>query len=454
MKKRILSLLLALSLLFCSLTFLSSCSGDKGKNAGVKIGVLRSDASSEEALAWEKYLRDLCSEMGVSIDFTAALKNADEELSALQNYASLGYNGILALTDYDPTNVLNKCQDAGMYLVFAALHPDFEPSDHALNQDPGKIISDYTNYPYYVGAAGRSDYGEVLDGYRMGEAAVEAGYTKYSVFTGSAAYGQSRHALRIAGFLAALYDKDPSVTYQDVECKLENWKTITEQIKRDSGLRLTSFCSEQFSILAEAGGYAFCEGDAAAVEAVRNLSAVPGVECVFCVDSADGISSLAPNGTPCVYVGNDSLGQRSENLFREGKLIFNMAKYNSYVGPALAVLLKSVCRDSAVRVNGRPVLIEQEGLQITGADEYTTVNSAEDKNGGYFFSAELLSAYLLEADLGANDSGYTKITDGRLVEVASLEGTLSGDGLYDVCKKISKAFADGGYSVFRFASGN
>ena len=445
--KKALSLLLTLAIVAAAVLTLASCGK---KKVAAKIGVIRGDASSVEALAWEKYLKDLSDEMGVKIDFTTAIESADQELQAVQNYGSQGYNGVIVMTAYNPTTILEKCQEYKMYMVVGAAHPDFEDSDNSLVKDPNVVIGDFKNYPYYVGATGPSNYGEVLAGYEMGKSGVAAGFTKYSVFTGATAYGQMMHALRIAGWFAALHDDDPSVTYNGVACTLENWKTITAQLQKDLGVDLSKFKSDKYQILAQAGGYSFLQGDSTAKAAVANLSAAAGVQCVFAAGSADAVANLEPAGSTVKYIGNDSLGTTFETMFKNGKLIFDIAKYNSYIGPAFALLLKSIYNDSAVRVDGKPVSIEQASLSITKADDYTTINTVETKDGGYFFSSEFLSAYIQESKLGENASGHTEITDKAFVEICSGKATLSEGGLYETTKAISKAYTAAGHDIFVF----
>ena len=84
-------------LFITSVISMTSC-GNRGKHVTAKIGVLRGDTSSEEALAWAGYLKSLSAEMGVEIDFSTELNSADEELAAVQNYASLGFNGLIVMT--------------------------------------------------------------------------------------------------------------------------------------------------------------------------------------------------------------------------------------------------------------------------------------------------------------------------------------------------------------------
>lgn len=445
--KKALSMLLTLAIVAAAVLTLASCGN---KKVAAKIGVIRGDASSVEALAWEKYLKDLSEEMGVKIDFTTAIESADQELQAVQHYGSQGYNGIIAMTANNPTTLLEKCQEYKMYMVIGAAHPDFEDSENSLVKDPNVVIKDYTNYSYYVGATGPSNYGEVLAGYEMGKAGIAAGFTKYSVFTGATAYGQMMHALRIAGWFAAMHDDDPTVSYNGVACTLENWKTVTAQLQRDLGVDLAKFKSTKYQILAQAGGYSFLQGDPTAKAAVANLSAAAGVECVFAAGSVDAVSNLEPAGSTVKYIGNDSLGTTFEDMFKSGKLIFDIAKYNSYVGPAFALLLKSIYNDEAVRMDGKPVSIEQASLSITKAGDYTTINTVETKDGGYFFSSEFLSAYILGSKLGENSTGHTEITDKAFVEICSGNATLTEGGIYEMTKAISEAYTAAGHDIFVF----
>lgn len=447
--KKIVSLLLTLVLVGACVLAFASCGK---KTVSAKIGVIRGDASSVEAMSWENYLKDLSTEMGVKIDFTTAIESADQELQAVQNYGSLGYDGIIAMTAYNPTSLLNKCQEYGMYVVFGAAHPDFEDSENSLSKNPDILITDYSNYTYYVGSSGPSNYGEVLAGYEMGKAGVNAGYTKYSVFTGAAAFGQPMHALRIAGWFAAMHDDDPTVKYGNIECTLANWKELTAAIQSDFGVNLTKFSSTKYQILAQAGGYSFLGGDPTAVTAVRSLTSTAGVECVFCAGSADAVSNLEPTGSTVKYIGNDSLGTTFEDMFKSGKLIFDIAKYNSYIGPSFAILLKSIYDGQAVRVNGKPISIEQASLSITAAGDYTTINQVESKTGGYFFSSEFLSAYLTEKKLGDNASGYTTIDNEAFVKICEGAATLGEGGLYETTKAISEAFTAKGYDIFVFTN--
>ena len=153
------------------------------------------------------------------------------------------------------------------------------------------------------------------------------------------------------------------------------------------------------------------QGDTAAVATVVQLSSAAGVEAVFCAGSADKVSSFAPDGTKCVYVGNDSLGATFKTMFEDGKLIFDIAKYNSYIGPAFAMLLKSIYKGEAVRIDGKPI-----------------------------------------SELGKNESGAEKLTDSEFAKICALDCTLGEGGLYQATKAITNAYKESGNKVFHFES--
>ena len=69
------------------LTVASSCkkgSGDKGnidEQKTLKIGVLREDDSSDEASAWEKYLKTVGKDLNMTVDFTTTNSSSSEPRS-------------------------------------------------------------------------------------------------------------------------------------------------------------------------------------------------------------------------------------------------------------------------------------------------------------------------------------------------------------------------------------
>lgn len=419
-------------------------------NVSLKIGVLRSEATSDEAVGRENYLEHL----GKLMNFTCVyLTNDDDHADDVENikyFAKQGCNAILAMTANDPRAILETCEQLGLYLAFSAHHPDFEDTDYSVTKDLSKIINDYSKYPHYVGSSGPSNYGEVLAGYQMGTAALKKGYKKFTIFSGSAAYGTAMHALRIAGLFIAMHEDDPSVSYAGIECSWDNWKRVTLAITQDFGINLKGFKSQIYQIVYSMGGYGFYMGDSQAVVDLIRLSIEPS-DCVFCSGSTDAVVGFAgPASAGRHYVGNDSISDTFKQMFLSDTLVFDIAKYNSFNGTTLALLLKAVYDDKAPWVNGQPMSIEQQCLQVTGPDNYDILNSIESPDGGYFFSAELVSALIKGTTLSSNSSGYTRIGLQEWKEICESSATLDKGDLYDVTGALTKAYKAGNNTIVRF----
>ena len=113
------------------LTVASSCkkgSGDKGnvdEQKTLKIGVLREDDSSDEASAWEKYLKTVGKALNMTVDFTTT-NSSSSEVSAINTYASKGYNAILLFSDDDFVASVSAAANKKMYVVSPTGHPTEE----------------------------------------------------------------------------------------------------------------------------------------------------------------------------------------------------------------------------------------------------------------------------------------------------------------------------------------
>ena len=122
MKTKLRVRLLCAILLVCALLPLAGC---KKGASDLKIGVLWEDDTSGESAAWAKYLRTLAKEYGFTIDFTTT-NSSSSEVSAINTYASKGYDAILLLSDDDIVTSVNAAAAKKMYIVCPTGHPPDE----------------------------------------------------------------------------------------------------------------------------------------------------------------------------------------------------------------------------------------------------------------------------------------------------------------------------------------
>lgn len=118
-----------------SLTMLAGCGNSNGatndtgssknqesKAAGdVKIGVLVQDVSGEEALGFRAYYEDyVADQYGVTFTYTDELKDAASEKSAIEKFASQGYQAVISLSSNDRALQIETCEENQIYYAVAA----------------------------------------------------------------------------------------------------------------------------------------------------------------------------------------------------------------------------------------------------------------------------------------------------------------------------------------------
>ena len=115
------------------LSLLSACQkgGNKGntdEQKSLKIGVLREDDTSDEARTWEEYLKTVGKELNMTFDFTTT-NSSSSEVSAINTYASKGYDAILLFSDDDFVASVETATNKKMYILSPTGHPTEEQYD-------------------------------------------------------------------------------------------------------------------------------------------------------------------------------------------------------------------------------------------------------------------------------------------------------------------------------------
>ena len=173
----------------------------KTLSKGYKIGLLRNDTTSDEALAYEKYLTELAKEMGFSITFSESTEgNATNEVNQIQTWASAGYDAIISMSAGSVYDQVDTAGAGNMVAVMFAAHP----------VETDRV--DLVELDNYLGAVGPSKYNEAESGYRMAKYFIEEGYTDYSIFGGSIMFGAEQHAYRVGGMIEAMIEAETGVS--------------------------------------------------------------------------------------------------------------------------------------------------------------------------------------------------------------------------------------------------
>lgn len=93
----------------------------KDNSKEVKIGVLVADVSGEEALGFRDYYENyIADKYNVTFSYTDELKDAAGEKSAIEKYASQGYDAVISLSSNDRALQIEAAESNKIYYAVAS----------------------------------------------------------------------------------------------------------------------------------------------------------------------------------------------------------------------------------------------------------------------------------------------------------------------------------------------
>ena len=171
-----------------------------------KIGLLRNDVTSDEALAYEAYVTELADALGFTITFSESTEgNATNEVNQIQTWAAAGYNAVISMSSGSVYDQAETCDANNLLFVAFAAHPEDDD------------LPDLQALDSYLGAVGPSKYNEAEVGYQMAKYYIDQGYTDFAIFGGSIMFGAEQHAYRVGGMIAAMIENETGVPCADFQ---------------------------------------------------------------------------------------------------------------------------------------------------------------------------------------------------------------------------------------------
>ncbi len=355
--KKILVMSLSFILAFC----LTGCgskggSGDDPTAKKVKIGVLVSDTTSAEALAfrsyYEKYIQ---TQYNVEFMYSDELKDAAAEQSAIDNFIANNCQAVISFASADRPAQIDKCESEGVYYAVATGTLTDEQYEK------------YKSYEHYVGAIGPDLAAEYQAGYDMADYFLKQGKTKFGMFTGASVYFTEMHIFRAAGMLAAMCDAGNG-TY-----KGKKGMEIAGQIMADGGNVIPGAIGS-VQLNGVVGGYDFDDAWFGKLAAVAND---PNVEALLAVGSGQtAFAGFKPEGK--VLGDIDCYTADSVGLMEKGTLNYLAGKFSASIGPIFAATLSAVY-GKPIRNNGNALALSQGYWVATDAEtakKYYAVDSS------------------------------------------------------------------------------
>ena len=344
-----------------SLSTLAGC-GNSGNAAGdtsakeskkqsdVKIGVLVQDVSGEEALGFRAYYEDyIADQYGVTFTYTDELTDAASEKSAIEKFASQGYQGVISFSSNDRALQIETCESNQIYYAVAAGMLDDDQYEQ------------YKGNEYFLGQVGPSMETEYQAGVDMGKFFADKGIKTVAMY--GAFIPNPMHVYRVAGVLSGL-----GLSYDGSTDEAE----VVGKIFADQGVD-PSKVSGDIEMVAYLQGY----GDTTTDEFNAAIQAAP--DAFISVGMATTFFTQQLNAAGIEFSDIDSFTKSNGEAITSGKLVYLAGKYSSSVGPAFALIMNAINGNIVRDADGNAVSISQNYQVAT--DEATFDEFYKTDNG-------------------------------------------------------------------------
>ena len=370
----------------------SSEVGSYGVDETATIGVLVSDATSSEALAFRSYYEDyIASQYDVELIYSNELTDAEGETSAIETFINQGVQAVISLSSFDRSGQIEMCEEAQIYYAIAA----------------GTLTDDeydtYKDYEYYVGSVGPSLATEYQTGYDMAANYTAQGDTNFLIFGGAAAFGTEMHIYRVAGMLAAICDADTTgaTTYDG--------KTGEDIVAALAGTSMdpSKFASETYSV-DYMDGYNM---DDAWFGMIAEKLAAPNLQAVLAVgNGSDFFGSMIQDGS--IKVGSiDCFTEDYAKAIEAGQLDWLAGKFNASIAPIFVATLDAINGAAIRTAEGSAIMIDQGYWEAAGADEFNSCLGAVSDPENPVYTKAILDDYVATADKEVSYNDFVKFVE-------------------------------------------
>lgn len=369
--KKALALILALVMVLT----LAACGGgstdseaqtpadESGKT--VKIGVLVSDVSGEEALGFRAYYEDyIAKNYNVTFTYTEQLEDAAAEKAAIEKFAAQGYDAILSLAASDRATQIETCEANGLYYaVVSGMLDDAQ-------------FEQYKGNEHFVGQIGPSMDTEYEAGYAMGQYYAQQGVKTVGIY--GAFIPNPMHVYRTAGVLAGL-----GCTYGGASDK----DGIAGQLFADQGVDMSKVACGDIQIVGYFQGF----GDTTFDELFAIIGQQP--DAFLSVGMATTFFADSLNGANIPYSDIDSFTSGNATNMADGTLTYLAGKYSSSIGPIFAATLNAVNGNPIRDAEGNAISISQSYLVATDSATFDSIFNG-DKGDSPIFSKDVLDTVI------------------------------------------------------------
>lgn len=350
----------------------------------VKMGVLVSDSTTAESLAFQSYYKEyIAGNYNVELVYSDELADASAEKSAIDTFITNNCKAVISFSSFDRMSQLKQCADAGVYYAVAT---------GTLTDEEYESVKENE---YYVGAIGPSLDVEFQAGYDMAKHYLDQGKTGFAIFGGALPYYTEMHIYRAAGMLTAMVEAGgEGASYQGAVDKEGIIGRIFETATVETGNIGT------ISLLGYVGGY---DMDDAWFAKCGQMAQADGLEVILAVGNGSDFFGTGVQGTDVKIASVDAYASAYGEAMEAGMLDYLAGKFSASIGPVFAAAYSAVL--------GAPIRTE-EGYALALDQGYWVADSYEQFAEYYAIDSSTESpAYtkeMLDTLLGAD---YTVFAD-------------------------------------------
>ena len=352
----------ALALTIGAVAAFTACS--QNGNDEIRIGVLVSDVSGEEAVAFRNYYTQyIAPEYNVTFTYTEQLTDAAGEIAAIEQFAGQNYDAIISLSANDRASQIEACEEAEMYYAIASGMDD-------------TVYETYQSYEYFVGQIGPSMETEYQAGLALGQ--YYADRIENSVAIYGAFIPNPMHVYRMAGLLTGL-----GATYGGA-----TGEAIVDEIYADNGVTASEIALEDVTVSYLAGF-----GDSTMTEVGTIIATNP--DAFLSVGMATTFFAALLNEADIPYADIDSFTASNGTNMQSGSLEYLAGKYTSSIGPVFAAVYNAVNGNKIEDADGNAISIGQGYWVATSYEQFQLFQTADSATNP-IYNKELLDTVIGE----------------------------------------------------------
>lgn len=319
----------------------------------VKMGILVSDATSAEALAFRTYYTEyIQKQYNVELIYSDELKDASGETSAIDTFITNNCKAIISFSSFDRAAQIEQCEAAGVYYAVAT---------GTLTDEEYET---YKGYEHYVGAIGPSLEVEYQTGYDMANYYLEQGKKNFAIFGGADA--NYKGATDEAGIIGQIYADG----------------------------QIETGAIGDVNIVGYVGGY---DMDDAWFGKCAQMAQTPDLEVILAVGNGSDFFGTAIEGTDVKIASVDAYAESYGTAMDGGMLDYLAGKFSASIGPIFIATYRAVLGSPIRTEDGNALALSQGYWVATSPEEFSEYYAVDSSVDSPAYTKGMLDG-LLTAD--------------------------------------------------------